>query len=342
MKQFGIIPVLMLLYLFPLGATAPDLWSLAQVGEIRSVRAAPPTGQAGGALRGSPEVTYTTGATAPRADPPAGARLRIYTVTSSDGKSLTIHGFNKSGYTLALASDDRLARWGGRTRFGHGVAFSDQYPNGTLTVVTRSGSGKIWVARGSSGDVWLSSWAYTTAPPRLPGDGKSLTILPTDLREGSDALWLNFQTDRVNGTSFLVVGAREKKDEADERDRQALMAADRFMKAVWKRDLEEVMKTVDLPFFWDGVENIKDRENLKSKLQRLVGRDRSKIEYKVRAVYPFAEWAEKASLRTKDHELLKEVLDKTDRIVVFGLTKDGIEIAVRVRGNEAKVVGFRD
>ncbi len=157
-------------------------------------------------------ITYSSVGAA-SVDPPAGQQRRIYTVTSSDGKSFTIHGFNKSGFHLSLASDNRID---GPIWFDRSITFSDQYPDGANTVGTLTESGNVWAARSWFGATWrfgatgLSSWAYSAAPPVLPGDGESVTVPATKLQEGKDALFLTFQTDPSNGTSFLIVGTQKK------------------------------------------------------------------------------------------------------------------------------------
>ncbi|MCI0637537.1 MAG: carboxypeptidase regulatory-like domain-containing protein [Gemmataceae bacterium] len=165
---------------------------------------------AGGFPRGMraepPGTTYAAVAFAPHADPPAVAGMRIYTVTS-DGTALTIHGSNNTGFTLSLASDDTLVHpgeAGAATHFDPSVTFADQYANGAMSVGTVSGSGSVWAARGSSGDGWLSSWVRTSTPPVLPGDGQSVTVFPSELQEGTDALWLHFPVGSSLGVSFLI------------------------------------------------------------------------------------------------------------------------------------------
>jgi hypothetical protein len=162
-----------------------------------------------GPREGSPGVTYGPAA-ATRVDAPKFAGLRIYWVTA-DTKSFRIHGFNKSGFTLALASDDRITRRG----FHPSVTFANQYANGSKTVGTPSGSGNVWVARGPdydflgnvrgpSHDEWVQSWSRPSRPPVLPEDGKTVIVSPQEFPEGgSEALFLNFPTSPQ--VTFLIV-----------------------------------------------------------------------------------------------------------------------------------------
>ncbi|MBI2803923.1 MAG: hypothetical protein HYX68_02955 [Planctomycetes bacterium] len=136
----------------------------------------------------------------------------------------------------------------------------------------------------------------------------------------------------------------QEKQKLDKRDRMAKDAAEEFIKAIWKQDLSATMKTVDVPFFWDGVENIKDRDALAARLKTMLRRDRSKIPFKTKAVFTFGKLPEN-SVSKRDLALLKAILDKSDRLVLIEFMppgRDGIMIAVRFRGEKARVVGFRD
>ncbi|MBI2808533.1 MAG: hypothetical protein HYX68_26395 [Planctomycetes bacterium] len=141
-------------------------------------------------------------------------------------------------------------------------------------------------------------------------------------------------------------GGKDKKEPAKgsdaKIDKLATATAEGFMKAVWKQDIDAVMKTVDLPFFFDGVENLKDRDVLKRKMERLINRDRSKIEYKLKIQFRFKDFSPK--LTKKSRTLLKDVVADNDRVVVFSVSvsDDLIGVFTRVRGGKASVVGFRD
>jgi hypothetical protein len=164
-------------------------------------------GFARGPRAGAAGSTFALGA--PQADVPMLAGARIYSV-SSDGASFTINGFNDGGFTLALASSDLVwhpPEHDADTQFDPSVTFSDQYTNGTMTVGNLSSSGTVWALRGSSGDMWLSSYWRTAALPVLPADGESITVFPEDIELGSDALWVNFTTGSSESAAFLIVPA---------------------------------------------------------------------------------------------------------------------------------------
>ncbi|HYT91021.1 MAG TPA: hypothetical protein VEL76_20080 [Gemmataceae bacterium] len=271
--------------------------------------------------------------------------MKIYTVTA-DGKSFTINGFNKSEFTLALASDDRIVRQGGVATFHPSTTFAEQYAKGSLRVGTLSGSGNIWTVRGPLEDAWLSSWSRSAKPPRLPEDGKSVIIPAKELQPGGEALWLRFATGpREQLPSFLIVATlpaqeTEKADKADKGDQQAKEAAEQFLKALLKPDLEAVMKTVDVPFCLQGRENIKDHERLKKLLESFLAPALAKWEYKAGAVAAFGSLPENI-FSESEHKLFKEILTKTDCIVLFPLPRRATAIAVRVEETKARVVGIR-
>ncbi len=143
-------------------------------------------------------------------------------------------------------------------------------------------------------------------------------------------------------TSALL--AQEKVDKHDVLARET---ADQFIKVI-KSDIEAVMKMVDVPFCFPR-ENIKDRETLRTKLESLVRRNqesKANVECKVQAIYSFANLEKKLKLPERDHKLLKEVLEKTDRVVIYTLITnpprdDRAAVFVRIREGKAKVVGIR-
>ena len=143
--------------------------------------------------------------------------------------------------------------------------------------------------------------------------------------------------------SIAVLDAQEKP-KLDKQDLIAKDLAERFLKAVWKQDLDATMQLVDVPFFWDGVENIEGRDALKGKIAGLLKRDRSKIPFETKAVHTYGKLPQ-GFLNNKDGKLVDKILDKNDRIVHIEFKppgRDGIGIMVRLRADQAKVVGFRD
>lgn len=133
--------------------------------------------------------------------------------------------------------------------------------------------------------------------------------------------------------------------ESDKFDAQASAAALEFLKALTMEDVEVVMKLVQTPFFWDGKENVADREELKRKWVDAFGKKQlTEIEYEAKETTTLAD--SEVDLGPKGRELLNQILDKTDRIVVVSLTigsrKDGMAVMVRLREGQASVAGFSD
>lgn len=160
-------------------------------------------------------------------------------------------------------------------------------------------------------------------------------------------------SDRCFNRLETVVQARFTGDkaaatalvESDKLDAQAKAIALEFLKALKAEDVGAVMKLVETPFFWDGKENVADREELKR--QWVAAFDLKKlmeIEYEVKETVALADL--EVGLGSKGRELLNQVLDKTDRIVIMSLTvgsrKDGIAVMVRLREGQANVAGFSD
>lgn len=90
------------------------------------------------------------------------------------------------------------------------------------------------------------------------------------------------------------------------------------------------MKIVEVPFFWDGVKNIKDREELKEGFAKVFAeKDLTQLEYTIKEIHAFAKGVEK--FREKDQKLLKEIMSRDDRIVLVALKRDGVAVVVRIR-----------
>jgi hypothetical protein len=145
----------------------------------------------------------------------------------------------------------------------------------------------------------------------------------------------------IMAAGVCVVPAAPPIQKADMADTQAREVVEQFMKAMKAENVDAVMKTVDVPFFWDGVMNIKDQGDLKRHFAEVFeDKDLSQLKYTIKEVHTFAAMREK--MDKKELVLLKDVLDNKDRVVVVSLPRDGIAVMVRLRDGKAKVVGFRD
>jgi len=147
--------------------------------------------------------------------------------------------------------------------------------------------------------------------------------------------------------AFLTnVGAHQKK-EFDKRDQGAKAAVEQFVKAVIAEDIKATMMIVDVPFFFDGRENLKERAMVQSVFERIFDRkDLTTLSYEIKATHAFDKLPANA-LNEKDRRLLKDVLEKDDRVVTVAFTRNGVDadgmlVMIRFREGKVKVVGFRD
>lgn len=145
-------------------------------------------------------------------------------------------------------------------------------------------------------------------------------------------------------TAWLAAGA-SGQDKADKADTLAREIVDRFMKAMKAEDVKAVLQVVDVPFFLEGQKNIADRDELRKVFADIFAdKDLTTFTFQIKDIYSFEKIREK--LLEKDRGLLKDVLDKNDRIVHVEVTakerKDGFALMVRIREGKAMVVGFRD
>jgi len=143
--------------------------------------------------------------------------------------------------------------------------------------------------------------------------------------------------------SFAAGLAAQEKEKPDKRDEQAKDFAEKFMKALAKaEDFDAIKDKVDVPFFMAAEriagKNLKDREEVQKNLG--LPAPPSKQVYTALAVYSFGALPEKF-FNEHEHKLLKETLTKTDRIVVLRARRL-MAVAVRFKGDEAKVVGIRN
>lgn len=145
----------------------------------------------------------------------------------------------------------------------------------------------------------------------------------------------------------LVLPVQEKADKPDKPDLLAKEAGEQFIKAI-QTDIEAVMKIVDVPFCYPR-ENIKDRQLLRVKLESLVQRNQQSkktVKLKLQSIYSFGDFSEQFKASKRDLELLKEVLEKADRVLIYtqpdDLKRDDrTAIFVRVREGSLKIVGIR-
>lgn len=143
----------------------------------------------------------------------------------------------------------------------------------------------------------------------------------------------------------IALGRGVQDDKPDKRDLLAKEATERFVKALIVEDAGAVMKTADVPFFWDGREIIQERGKLQTEFERVFARkDLTQLKYELKECHAF-DRLPKNAFNEKDLKILSEILEKTDRVVLVmwkAPARDGMAIAVRLRDGKATVAGFRD
>ena len=129
--------------------------------------------------------------------------------------------------------------------------------------------------------------------------------------------------------------------------------AKRFLTAFFKWNTDEVMKLVDVPFLFD-TEIVRDKNKLKNLFtetfsEKTTPKDKAQAQAKrhIRKIYTLRQFAEdKKFAGTIVLQLFSKVLDNDGRIVLIELELDGdsqgILIAVRLKKDGAKIVGFND
>jgi hypothetical protein len=149
-------------------------------------------------------------------------------------------------------------------------------------------------------------------------------------------------------------GAGEKAEKADKTEMQAKRAVRQFGKALWAKDLDTLMKHVDVPWY-DNLEKnrlIRDRDQLKKELQKLFPDSKApaKVILSVKDVHTYAEVLEKygKEIDKEERKLLDQVLKQNDLILNVDVkTPEGEQLTrtlfmVSFREGRPRVVGMRD
>lgn len=133
---------------------------------------------------------------------------------------------------------------------------------------------------------------------------------------------------------------------ADKNEEKAKEAAVAFLKAVKAKDLDAVMKTVDVPFLMeDQPEPLAKTDEVKAALKTLLEKVKpEKVPTDVGAVLDLPTVRKKVEKQKKNGaETIEKLIGKNGFVVV--VTKDGKEqgaVLVRMKDGQAKVVGIAD
>ena len=145
----------------------------------------------------------------------------------------------------------------------------------------------------------------------------------------------------------LLVALAAPVSAADKDEEKAKEATLAFLKAVKAKDLDAVLKTVDVPFILDGkAEPITKSEELKDALKPFLEKVKpEKVPTELGALLDGPAFRKKFEGKEKEREKqltdVEKVLGKTGYVVM--LVKDGQErggILVRIKDGRAKVVGI--
>jgi hypothetical protein len=134
--------------------------------------------------------------------------------------------------------------------------------------------------------------------------------------------------------------------EEDPSDKAAAGIVGKFMAAVKGKDLEAVMRTVEVPWFHKGEEVIKERSELKKEFDSLFAkRDFGELKYEIKRIAAFSAIRDKTM--GEERKLLDEVLSGSDRVVLLEIAseKKGPEklvLLVKLSQDTAWVVGIKD
>lgn len=132
---------------------------------------------------------------------------------------------------------------------------------------------------------------------------------------------------------------------ASDQDAVVKTAVQKFLQGREDRNLDDVMKVVDVPWYHDNKSVITDRQELQAEFHRLLSRkNRTKTTSEIKRILPFSQVR---SQFTEDQlRMLDAVLAPTDCVVLIAVQEAGLDrsrimpIFVRLRDGQAKVVGL--
>lgn len=129
---------------------------------------------------------------------------------------------------------------------------------------------------------------------------------------------------------------------------KATAAAEAFLRGFQFLNLDDIMKSVDVPWFHDGKTVIHDRKELEDEFARLLDRYRGtpKMQFELKKQMTYGSLRD--SLEPEERKLVDEVLRPEDFVQLVRLknpqTNKGESIVLFVRGKEGefKVVGLKN
>lgn len=139
-----------------------------------------------------------------------------------------------------------------------------------------------------------------------------------------------------------TTSAASDQDKDEKRDAKASAAVEQFLRSLRAKDLDSLMKVLDVPFFLDGRKIVTDRAELRKEFSELLAdKDFSKLVWKIKEVKTHEEM--KGKLAKKDAQMLKDIVQNDDLVVHVILNeRDGALLFVRFRAGRVQIVGLRD
>jgi hypothetical protein len=138
---------------------------------------------------------------------------------------------------------------------------------------------------------------------------------------------------------LIIVAAAGPAVAADaDADKQAKEIYGQLFKAIKAKDLDGVMKLVDVPWFGLGKGVVKDEKEVKKRFKEFLDnlKDTSELKVDIKEVMSYAQFREKYKDKKDLLKLLDEMkLTKEDRVIVASQAA----VVVRIRDGKAKVVG---
>ena len=158
----------------------------------------------------------------------------------------------------------------------------------------------------------------------------------------------------LSALTFLA-GQAIGEETTEKREKQARKLCKQFWDDVAKKDLDGLMKTVDIPFYARGEKKtnvIRNKDELRKLLSRLFPGPNAPndLTFEVKEVLTYEKMLEKYGKQIEDDErkLLDEVLKKDDLVLNLqfktseGKNLDRLVTMVGWRKGNAKVIGVRD
>ena len=135
-----------------------------------------------------------------------------------------------------------------------------------------------------------------------------------------------------------MAGAASADDASD--DKLAKEIHGQLYKAIKAKELDGVMKLVDVPWFGLGKEIVKDEKELKKRFKELLDsiKDTSELKSEVKEVLSYSKARDKFKKQKNLFKLIEELkLTENDRVIIQA---SNAAVLVRIRDGKAKVVGI--